>query len=236
MSAPYRFHRPHTIVVLAMSIDGKIADVRRAPARFGSQQDKNHLETQIAQVDAVLFGAGTLRAYGSTLQITNTLLLQKRQQAGKPPQPIQIVCSQSARFDPALRFFRQSVPRWLLTERAVSPSPPDLPFERIVTFQTQTNRSDQPDQIDWSATLHQFLELGIEQLMVSGGGTLIAALLAADLIDEIWLTLCPLILGGSTAPTPVEGAGFLEAQAPRWTLLSVETVDQEVFLHYGRGQ
>ena len=54
--------RPHTTVVLAMSADGKIADVKRSPARFGSAADKAHLEKQVAQVDAVLFGAGTLRA------------------------------------------------------------------------------------------------------------------------------------------------------------------------------
>ena len=36
-------HRPHTTVVMAMSADGKIADVRRSPARFGSLADKAHL-------------------------------------------------------------------------------------------------------------------------------------------------------------------------------------------------
>lgn len=211
-----------------MSIDGKIADVQRAPARFGSRQDKSHLETQIAQADAVLFGAGTLRAYGSTLQITNTLLLQKRQQAGKADQPIHIVCSRSAQFDPALRFFRQSVPRWLLTDSATGSSGTDLPFDRVLAAPIHSN------EINWPEALHQLAVLGIEQLVVSGGGTLIAALLAADLIDEIWLTVCPLILGGSAAPTPVEGEGFLEVQAPRFTLLSAQTIDQEVFLHYRR--
>jgi riboflavin biosynthesis pyrimidine reductase len=41
-------HRPHTTVILAMSADGKIADVRRSPARFGSKTDIAHLEEQIA--------------------------------------------------------------------------------------------------------------------------------------------------------------------------------------------
>jgi 5-amino-6-(5-phosphoribosylamino)uracil reductase len=43
-----------------------------------------------------------------------------------------------------------------------------------------------------------------------------------------------MILGGATAPTPVEGSGFLADLAPRLELLSVHTIEQEVFLHYRR--
>ncbi|MCY7385725.1 MAG: hypothetical protein LH628_24815, partial [Microcoleus sp. CAN_BIN18] len=48
----------------------------------------------------------------------------------------------------------------------------------------------------------------------------------------LWLTVCPLILGGVDAPTPVEGKGFLADLAPKLELLAVKQVDQEVFLHY----
>lgn len=221
-------NRPHTTVVLAMSADGKIADAERSPARFGSAIDKDHLETQLAQADGVLFGAGTLRAYGTTLKITSNSLLQKRQQQGKPPQPIHIVCSRLAQLDPHLPFFRQPVPRWLLTTPTGAASwQSRSEFERLLTFSQQ-------EEIDWSATLHQFVQHGINRLAITGGGALVAALLAADLIDEFWLTVCPLILGGATAPTPVAGDGFSEALAPRLTLISAEIIDQEVFLHYRR--
>ncbi|MEB3293594.1 MAG: dihydrofolate reductase family protein, partial [Synechococcales bacterium] len=79
-----------TTVVLAMSADGKISDRTGAAARFGSPQDQAHLEAQVAQADAVLFGAGTLRAYQTSLSIRTPELLAQRRQAGKPEQPIQI--------------------------------------------------------------------------------------------------------------------------------------------------
>lgn len=101
-----------------MSADGKIADVSRTAARFGSAQDKAHLEQQVALMDGVLLGAGTVRAYGTTLRVMQTELLEQRQQQGKAVQPVQIVCSRSARLDPQLPFFRQPVPRWLLTTTA----------------------------------------------------------------------------------------------------------------------
>jgi 5-amino-6-(5-phosphoribosylamino)uracil reductase len=44
--------------------------------------------------------------------------------------------------------------------------------------------------------------------------------------------VCPLILGGASAPTPVEGEGFLSQLAPKLELLEVHQVQQEVFLHY----
>jgi 5-amino-6-(5-phosphoribosylamino)uracil reductase len=226
--------RPHIIVVLAMSADGKIADAQRSPARFGSATDKSHLETQLAQVDAVLFGAGTLRAYGTTLKITSPLLLQQRQQQGKPPQPVHMVCSHSAQLDPRLPFFQQPVPRWLLTTPSGAAQwQPRLEFEQVLTF-AQSGPSGQSGAIDWVETLRPLLQWGIERVAVTGGGELVAAFLEADLVDEFWLTVCPLILGGATAPTPVMGHGFVEGLAPRLELISAEVIGQEVFLHYRR--
>ena len=71
--------RPKTTVILAMTADGKIADRTKTAARFGSNADKAHLESQIALADGVIFGAGTLKAYGSSLPITNPNLLEQRQ-------------------------------------------------------------------------------------------------------------------------------------------------------------
>ncbi len=226
-------NRPHTTVVLAMSADGKIADVTRSPARFSSPADQAHLEKQVALADGVLFGAGTLRAYGTTLSVSNPQLLQSREQGGRSPQPVQIVCSRSGKLDPQLRFFRQRVPRWLLTtatgaeywqaQESVSGG-----FEQILVVGTAT------DKIDWNDAFQQLTQLGFQRLAILGGGELVASLLAADLIDEFWLTVCPLILGGATAPTPVEGEGFSLQSIQRLELLDVETIEQEVFLHYRR--
>ena len=207
-----------------MSIDGKIADIKRSPARFSSVADRKHLEKQLALVDAALFGAGTLRAYGTTLPITDPQLLQWRQEQHKPPQPIHIVCSASGQLDPHLRFFRQKVPRWLLTTDTASQlwqADPNY-FEHVLTLE------------NWSTVLEQFNQSGIKKLAILGGGELVASLMAEDLIDEFWLTLCPVILGGVDAPSPVEGMGFLASNAPFWELSSVERLENELFLNYRR--
>ncbi|MEM8810148.1 MAG: RibD family protein [Cyanobacteria bacterium P01_G01_bin.38] len=223
-----KFGRPQVIAVLAMSVDGKIGDVHRSAARFGSRADQHHLETCVAQADATLFGAGTLRAYGTTLSVRDRTLQQQRQQRGQPAQPIQIVCSASGGLDPGWRFFSQPVPRWLLTtEAGAYPWQGGGHFERILIAPFQ-------DGFDWWALLTQLKQLGIAQLLAMGGGELLAALLAVNAIDELYLTICPLLLGGKAAPTPIDGVGFLATQAPRLQLISVDRQGDEVFLHYRR--
>ncbi|BAY13172.1 RibD family protein [Calothrix sp. NIES-2098] len=220
-------HRPHTTVVLAMSADGKIADFRRSPARFGSKADIAHLEKQIAASDAVIFGAGTLRAYGTTLTVSHPQLLQRRTQEGKSPQPVHIVITQSANLNPEIHFFKQPVKRWLLTTKVGALTwEGRSQFDEILVFETPTGK------IDTLTALKHLVSLHITRLVVLGGGELVASMLELDLIDELWLTVCPLILGGANAPTPVSGVGFLANLAPRLQLLEVHQVEQEVFLHY----
>ncbi|MEG4105817.1 RibD family protein [Microcoleus sp. S13_C5] len=267
---------PHATVILAISADGKIADAVRSPARFASANDKAHLEQQVAASDAVLFGNGTLQAYGTTMRVISPELVKQREQQGKPPQPVQIVCSRSSEFDPNLRFFQQPVPRWLLigqdSRHTALPSPyptKDSKFDRTsgtILKNGQDARSTRDEfscatgilpvhkrliengatsqfdriiyakttggEIDWIDAFQQLASFDIKRLAILGGGKLVASVLAAGLVDELWLTVCPLILGGADAPTPVEGKGFLADLAPKLELLAVKQVGQEVFLHY----
>ncbi|MEO1591220.1 MAG: RibD family protein [Cyanobacteria bacterium J06632_22] len=228
---------PHTTVVLAMSVDGKISDRDRSPARFPSPQDQQHLQARVAEADATLFGAGTLRAYGTTMPVRNPALLAQRQRQGQSVQPVQIVCSMGAQLDPNLRFFTQPGPRWLLTGPVGAALWP-------LASQTSEPRSEpkfsdvlpwlgEPSTpTNWKAIFARLRKRGIRRLLVMGGGQLVAALAAAHVIDELWLTVCPLLIGGQTAPTPMDGLGFHINAAPRFQLISAESLGDEVFLHY----
>lgn len=220
--------RPWTSLVLAMSLDGKIADVQRRAARFSSQSDLDHLEARVAEADGVLFGGGTLRAYGTTLSVRQPRLIEARRQRGQTDQPTHIVWSPSGRLDPQCRFFQQPVPRGLIT--TVSGA---KPWQGKACFDHLWTIPDDPaNPWDWPGLLAQFPAQGIQSLALLGGGHLTAELLRHGLIDEVYLTLCPLIIGGAAAPTPVDGDGFLAELAPRLRLVSCQTVADEVFLHY----
>ncbi|NJR45789.1 MAG: RibD family protein [Hyellaceae cyanobacterium CSU_1_1] len=219
-------NRLHTTVILAMTVDGKIADYQSSAARFGSANDRTHLEQQISLADGVLFGAGTLRAYGTTMSVSQRQLLQVRKARSQSPQPIQIVVSASADLDPQWRFFQQPIPRWLITiPKNEGKWQNRNEFERILIAPEDNSF------INWTTIFQQLAELGLNKLAILGGGELIASLLAENLIDELWLTLCPVIFGGN-APTPVGGTGFMQSQGKKLQLLEVKQIDQELFLHY----
>lgn len=224
-------HRPHVTAIVAMSADGKISDVRRTAARFPSPHDQQHLEQCLATADATLFGAGTLRAYGTTALIKEPTLLAKRHRQKQRPQPIHLVCSPSGQLNPTANFFSQPVPRWLLTTTTGAQSWQGLEkFERIWVAPTRADNG----LFDWQQILTELSLFRIHHLLVMGGGQLVAALMTVGLIDDLWLTICPLIIGGQQAPTPCDGDGFSLNDAPRFTLIANQTIGDEVFLHYQR--
>jgi 5-amino-6-(5-phosphoribosylamino)uracil reductase len=219
-----------TTLVLAMTADGKIADVTKSPPTFGSDRDYAHMVEQILLADVVLVGSGTLQDGNgnSEAREIDRELIQARIDRGQTPQPPQIICSRSGKIDPNLPFFSQPIERWLLTTKIGSIDWLDrTSFDRILVCET----ADGSD-IDWQSVTKKLTELGIETICFLGGSKLAASLFAADFIDELWLTICPFIYGGSDAPSPVSGVGFTPELAPRLRLLSVDRVEQEIFLHY----
>ncbi|MGB3295458.1 MAG: RibD family protein [Phormidesmis sp.] len=231
--------RPYVVVVLAMSADGKIADIHHSAARFPSSADKAHLEAQVARADAALFGAGTLRAYGTTLPVSNPHLIDERRQRQQSDQPFQIVCSASGCLDWRWHFFDQFIPRWLITTPAGKKVwQAGMPRAANRVFFEQILVSQEP--LNWPKIMDELLipttaRPPIGHLTVMGGGELVASLLHHRLVDELYLTVCPLLIGGKAAPTPVEGIGFTLPDVPRLKLQSAQVEGDEVFLHYDVG-
>ena len=76
-------------------------------------------------------------------------------------------------------------------------------------------------------------EWDVDRLLCEGGGRLNASLLAADLVDEIHLTLCPTILGGKTAPTIADGPiAKTLPDAKNFQLKEITRAPKEAFLIY----
>jgi riboflavin biosynthesis pyrimidine reductase len=80
---------------------------------------------------------------------------------------------------------------------------------------------------------------GLSLILCEGGPQLLASLLSADLLDELFLTVAPQIAGRSGAtrrPGLVEGLSFDAAHAPWWQLISVDRAESHLFLRYGRNR
>ena len=179
--------RPTVRLVLAISLDGRLAPPQGGPAQLGGEGDRRVLEQALAWADACLIGAGTLRAHQCTCLIRNPQLLDQRREEGRPVQPTALVVSRSPDFSQEWLFFRQPLQRWLL-----SCAPEQSGFEvRLEPAQT------------WPQTLERLGDHQLQRLVLLGGAQLTASMLQEDCIDELQLTLTPRLLGGSQCWLPV---------------------------------
>ncbi len=170
---------PSLRLVLAISLDGRLAPADGGAAQLGGEGDRVALEEALAWADGCLIGARTLRLHGTTCLIRRPELLERRRLEHRSPQPIAVVVSRGGALEPALPFFFQPLERWLLSSGEPQPG-----FQRQLLLQ------------DWPSALRQLARLGLERLVLLGGAELASALLAERLVEELQLTLCPILLGG----------------------------------------
>ena len=204
--------------MLAVSLDGRLAPAEGGAAQIGGPGDRRVLEEALAWADACLIGARTLRLHGCTCLIHNTTLLEERRRQGRSDQPAALVVSRRSDFDPNLRFFRQPLERWLLTTAPATSIPP-------------TGFSAVHPLGSWEHTLRDLAAAGLHRLVLLGGADLAGQLLAANLVDQLQLTVCPRLLGGPHSWLP---AG-LDLRDSRWSLLEQRLLEgEELMLRYAR--
>ena len=176
---------PVVRLVLAISLDGRLAPSLKDAAWLGASGDRRALEEALAWADGTLMGVGTLHAYGSTCLIHDADLLARRAAEGRSPQPVCVVVGGRQVFQTHWSFFQQPIERWLLGTTDVS------------GFVTQLKPAE-----SWYLTLRQLKVLGLRHLVLLGGARLIGSLLSEDTIDELQLTLTPHLLGGEACWLP----------------------------------
>jgi 5-amino-6-(5-phosphoribosylamino)uracil reductase len=207
------------IACFASTLDGKIASAHHLRDRIGTEADLQHLLTVRNQADAILCGGETFRQHPTIRKGT-----QQRQA------PIQCIVTRTFNLPPEASLFRHS-----------THTDPPVP---IVIFSPEpaphSTQALYPAHVEWITTgtgnpvpaiLDTLKQKGIQTLMMEGGGHLMNLFLQAQAVQELYLTVCPLLLGGQTDPALVTGPGFPVTQAPRTTVRSSTWIGQELYLH-----
>lgn len=212
--------RPFVFLNMVASVDGRAALDGRTDT-LGSAADTLLLTELRALADAVLIGSGTLRAEGYARLVANPERVARRTAAGRPETPTAVLLSRSLDlpWDAGL-FAAADQPVLLYTGSDAAVPAVAAPVEVV--------RLADPAP---AAALADLRARGVRALLCEGGPTLNRALLAGDLVDELFLTLPPLLAGNAEAPRIVEGEDL-----PAPAALALEWVlhhEGELFLRYG---
>ena len=183
--------RPEIILVIASSLDGRIAFPQGGESHLGSEYDRELLNQSLTKVDATLFGSGTLKAHQSTFLIRKKHLFKNRQEISVN-QPISIIVGNSKNFSKSWKYFNQPIRRWLISsDRNIKDS--KVNFDKTLFYENS-----------WLHTLDILKKEGIKSIALLGGAKLIESFFREDLIDEIKITICPKVIGGQYTWIPLK--------------------------------
>ncbi|MBJ7521812.1 MAG: dihydrofolate reductase family protein [Solirubrobacteraceae bacterium] len=194
--------RPYVVLNMVLSADGHAARDGVSGGLSVDRADRTVFLALREQVDAVLAGTGTIAAEGYRRLIPQPERRAKRAAAGLAPDPLACILSRSG----------------------------DLPDAPLLTDPEQPRAIYTGDDADPRAALADLrTRHGIRTLLCEGGPGLNRALLAAGVVDELLLTLSPLLVGGPGAPAV---AGEPLPDANRLDILSMFDHLGTLFLRY----
>lgn len=198
-----RTNRPHLRMNFVTSVDGAVS-LDGFSAGLSGESDKRVFGLLRMLCDALLVAAGTLRHEGY-----RALRLDERRRAwrrahGLPEFPTLVVVSGTLDLDPAQAAFADAPVRPVVLTRQGVPAPPGL------TAVADLLRCGD-DRVDLVAGLAELRRRGLDQLLCEGGPQLFGALTVADLVDEVCLSVAPLLAGAGPGritagdPSPARG-------------------------------
>ncbi|MDI1463894.1 dihydrofolate reductase family protein [Catellatospora sp. KI3] len=194
--------RPYVLIEAAMSLDGYLDDASEHRLLLSSPEDFARVDRRRAAVDAILVGAGTIRADNPRLLVRAPELRQRRLDRGESETPAKVVVSGGGELDPAAPFFTTGAcDKIVYVPDAVAAGT----RARLGGVADVVAAGDPLSLERLLADLHR---RGVRRLMVEGGGTMHTQFLAQGLVDEVELSVAPFFVGDSRAPRFVGDASF----------------------------
>ncbi len=220
--------RPYVVVNVAMSADGKLSTRERRQVKISGPGDFARVDRLKAGCDAVMVGIGTVLADDPSLTVKADECRKLRRDRGEDEHPVRIVIDSTARIPPDASILHKGEGARIV---AVSARADKQRVANLKKYATVIVVGD--EQVDLALLMDELSTMGIQRVMVEGGGTIIAGLLAAGLVDEIYTFIGNIIIGGRDAPTLADGPGFtLEEDFLRLTLLEAKKMEDGILLHW----
>jgi riboflavin biosynthesis pyrimidine reductase len=214
--------RPFTYVSMVAGVDGR-AGLDGSSSALGDDADLEVLLELRTLADAVLIGSGTLRAEGYDRLVRAPERRARRRAAGCAEDPVAVLISRRLDLPWDAGLFAAAAQPVLIYTASDAAPPAVAAAVEVVRL----------DAVQPAAVLADLRARGVLALLCEGGPTLNRHLLAAGLVDELFLTLAPLLTADDAEPGILAG-GRLDVPA-RLALEWVLRAGDELFLRYAVG-
>jgi riboflavin biosynthesis pyrimidine reductase len=214
LSEPRRPDRPFLAINMVATVDGRAA-VNGSAVGIGSSTDHRLMMELRAEADVVMHGAGTVRADPLSARVPRDLV-QRRVALGLPPQPTGAIITRSGNLPVPHPYYESATMVYVCSPNPVTVQVPTVEVIHINSI------------VDVLADLAR---RGARRVLCEGGPTLNSALFAAQLVDDVFLTLAPKLAAGPNPLTLINGPAF--QPMIRLDLHSCVEQQGELFLRYG---
>jgi len=213
--------RPWVAVNMVSTLDGRGA-LKGDTKGLGSKADSHHLLTLRTRFDAILIGAGTMRAERYGRISSRPEFREAREREGLAPDALAVIISGDLDVPWDAPLFTNGGGKVLVVTRSGDDAPEtETPVEIL-------RDADGIELVDVLRALRQ--DYGVRALLCEGGPSILGQLAAADLVDELFLTFTPLLTGGP-APHILEGVLDVPKEMALTSLLEAEG---DLFTRYRR--
>lgn len=222
-----RDKRPHVILKLATSSDGKIAAAGGTPVAITGEAARARVHLLRAQCNGILVGIGTVLA--------DDPLLTCRLPGMETRSPLRVVLDHALRIPPESRLVRSAreTPLWVMASDPIEASTATTLGTAGVQVVRVPVAAGAPG-LDLAAVLRALSERGVTRLMVEGGARVAASFIAAGLVDEAWLLRGPDPIGDeglpALGPLPLDAI----TRSSQFKVRASETLDQDILTIYDR--
>ena len=213
--------RPFVTLKLATSFDGRIATATGESKWITGPAARRQVHAMRAQHDAVMVGAGTVRADDPTLTVRDMGALR---------QPVRIVVSGHLDIEAnALLATQDQAPLWLCHSEGANTDVWAAKGANLIACGTHDRHVEPVDM------MRKLAQQGLTRVFCEGGGQLAASLLSAGLVDEVVGFSAGVMLGADATPSIGAMTHARLADAPRFELAEVRPVGGDVMQRWVRG-
>ncbi len=178
--------------------------------------------------DALLVGRGTAEADNMSMTIPAEDLRAERLARGQAEHPVRVLISNSGKIPATLKVFTNTAAPTLIYSTEAMPAASREELQGHAELHLTAAKTV---PLGWVLDDLQ-ANHGVRTVVCEGGPTLLKALLAEDLLDEMFVTIAPKIFGGKEAPTMTGRGGSFLPQTRHFRLKNFFVENNEVYCHY----